>query len=106
VIHPDPIPAPSGRQNARPRGQTAILALSAVVAACVLALSAFLAAQPARAADEPTAEGQPAPGPTPVRFFGAEGKGYKFVYVLDRSGSMGGSGAKALRAAKAELLAS
>jgi hypothetical protein len=38
--------------------------------------------------------------------FGIEGKGYKFVYVIDRSGSMGGDGNAALKAAKAELLAS
>lgn len=38
--------------------------------------------------------------------FGVEGEGYKFVYVFDRSGSMGGSGRNALSAAKAELLAS
>ncbi len=38
--------------------------------------------------------------------FGIVGEGYKFAYVLDRSGSMGGSGANALNAVKAELLAS
>jgi hypothetical protein len=39
--------------------------------------------------------------------FGASGEGYKFVYVFDRSGSMGGSGeSSALSAAKAELKAS
>jgi hypothetical protein len=38
--------------------------------------------------------------------FGIEGKGYKFVYVIDRSGSMGGDGNATLKAAKAELLAS
>ncbi len=38
--------------------------------------------------------------------FGIEGEGYKFAYVFDRSGSMGGSGRGALRAAKAELIAS
>jgi hypothetical protein len=38
--------------------------------------------------------------------FGVVGEGYKFVYVLDRSGSMGGSGRNALRAVKAELLES
>jgi hypothetical protein len=38
--------------------------------------------------------------------FGIRAEGSKFVYVLDRSGSMGGSGAKALAAAKTELLAS
>ena len=38
--------------------------------------------------------------------FGASGVGYKFVYVFDRSGSMGGSGRSALSAAKDELKAS
>jgi hypothetical protein len=41
-----------------------------------------------------------------VRLFGLEGKGYKFVYVFDRSGSMGGDGRSCLAAAKAELAAS
>jgi len=35
--------------------------------------------------------------------FGVSGLGHKFVYVLDRSGSMGGAGQRALRAVKAEL---
>jgi hypothetical protein len=38
--------------------------------------------------------------------FGIEASGYKFVYVIDRSGSMGGDGNAALKAAKAELLGS
>lgn len=41
-----------------------------------------------------------------TRVFGLEGNGYKFVYVFDRSGSMGGAGRSALAAAKAELVAS
>lgn len=41
-----------------------------------------------------------------TRFFGVEGEGFKFVYVLDRSGSMGGSGRNPLEAAKAELITS
>ena len=41
-----------------------------------------------------------------TKVFGVEGEGFKFVYVFDRSGSMGGSGRSALKAAKAELLAS
>lgn len=41
-----------------------------------------------------------------TKVYGIEGEGNKFVYVFDRSGSMGGSGNSALRAAKAELLAS
>ena len=38
--------------------------------------------------------------------YGLKGEGFKFVYVFDRSGSMGGSGNRALNAAKAELLRS
>jgi hypothetical protein len=41
-----------------------------------------------------------------ISLFGLRAEGSKFVYVLDRSGSMGGSSGKALAAAKAELLAS
>jgi hypothetical protein len=35
--------------------------------------------------------------------FGLSGEGYKFVYVFDRSGSMGGEGRESLKAVKAEL---
>jgi hypothetical protein len=35
--------------------------------------------------------------------FGLVGEGYKFVYVFDRSGSMGGQGRESLKAVKAEL---
>jgi len=45
-------------------------------------------------------------GKAKTRVFGVEGEGYKFVYVFDRSASMGGSGRSALSAAKAELLKS
>jgi hypothetical protein len=45
-------------------------------------------------------------GKATVRVFGVEGTGYKFVYVFDRSTSMGGSGRNALMAAKRELIAS
>ena len=38
--------------------------------------------------------------------FGLEGEGYKFVYVFDRSASMGGSGFTPMDAAKGQLLAS
>lgn len=41
-----------------------------------------------------------------TKVYGLPGEGFKFVYVFDRSSSMGGSGNTALRAAKAELLAS
>jgi hypothetical protein len=42
-------------------------------------------------------------GKARTSLFGVTGEGYKFVYVFDRSGSMGGSGRTALQAVKAEL---
>jgi hypothetical protein len=38
--------------------------------------------------------------------YGLKGEGFKFVYIFDRSASMGGSSNRALNAAKAELLRS
>jgi hypothetical protein len=48
----------------------------------------------------------PTKGAARTSVFGIEGEGFKFVYVFDRSGSMGGTGRNALNASKAELLAS
>jgi len=45
-------------------------------------------------------------GKARTSMFGLSGEGYKFVYVFDRSGSMGGDGSASLKAVKAELLAS
>jgi hypothetical protein len=45
-------------------------------------------------------------GKARTAMFGVEATGYRFVYLIDRSGSMGGDGNAALKAAKAELLAS
>lgn len=45
-------------------------------------------------------------GKATATLFGLKGEGNKFVYVFDRSGSMGGSGRNALSVAKAELTAS
>jgi hypothetical protein len=45
-------------------------------------------------------------GKARVSLFGLTGEGYKFVYVFDRSGSMGGEGRESLRAVKAELIES
>ncbi|MBN1394916.1 MAG: VWA domain-containing protein [Pirellulales bacterium] len=42
-------------------------------------------------------------GKARTEFFGVVGEGYKFVFVIDRSASMGGDGANALQAVKAEL---
>jgi len=47
-----------------------------------------------------------AEGRARTSMFGVSGVGHKFVYVLDRSSSMGGSGQKALKAVKAELVKS
>ncbi len=58
------------------------------------------------AASGPRGRTGPGKGGARLRVFGVEGQGYKFVYVFDRSGSMGGSGRSALGAAKAEMLAS
>jgi hypothetical protein len=41
-----------------------------------------------------------------TKVYGLQGEGFKFVYVFDRSGSMGGSGNRALNSAKRELLRS
>jgi len=45
-------------------------------------------------------------GKARTAMFGLPGEGYKFVYLFDRSGSMGGDGSASLKAVKAELLAS
>jgi hypothetical protein len=45
-------------------------------------------------------------GRTSTSVFGAKGEGQRFVYVFDRSGSMGGFDRRPLNAAKRELLAS
>lgn len=41
-----------------------------------------------------------------TKVYGLPGEGFKFVYCFDHSASMGGAGNNALKAAKAELLAS
>jgi hypothetical protein len=61
----------------------------------------------ARGAAQPGGSGGLAVGgKARTALFGVEGEGHKFVYVFDRSGSMGGPGRSALSAAKAELLRS
>ena len=50
---------------------------------------------------------EPVLGVTPrTGVFGVQGQGYKFVYVFDRSGSMGGHGGAPLAAAQAQLIES
>ena len=59
----------------------------------------------AKSAEEETAPSlyPDSEGRARTSLFGVTGVGYKFVYVLDRSTSMGGSGDVALKAVKAEL---
>ena len=52
------------------------------------------------------AEPQLSPGSAQTKFFGLEAQGNKFVYVLDRSGSMGDNHETKMKAAKEELLKS
>ncbi len=59
-----------------------------------------------QATEGPRARTGTGKGGARLRVFGVEGEGHKFVYVFDRSGSMGGSGRNALAAAKAEMIAS
>jgi hypothetical protein len=109
VIRPSAAAASSRRKAVRAGQSRVTLAWARRVGIGLLALLAVLGPGRGPAADagqRHAGQKQTVPGETPVRFFGTEGKGYKFVYVLDRSGSMGGSGAKALRAAKTELLSS
>lgn len=54
----------------------------------------------------PGAKTMPSAGMGRTKVYGLQGEGFKFVYVFDRSGSMGGSGNKALNSAKRELLRS
>ena len=91
------------------------------VLAWLAALACGLGAAGARGQDPPAAQGPEnikgleglgfsiAPkggGKTRTGLFGVYGEGYKFVYVFDRSGSMGGSGRNSLKAVKRELIAS
>jgi von Willebrand factor type A domain len=77
--------------------------------------AACLAEEPAKPADQsPPAKRKPinwsllehSGNYTRTKVFGLEAQGTKFVYVFDRSGSMGEDHGKPLKAAKAELLAS
>lgn len=65
-----------------------------------------LATSAAGMARGPAGPGRASDGNARTSLFGVAGVGQKFVYVFDRSGSMGGSGRSALAAAKEELLAS
>jgi hypothetical protein len=56
--------------------------------------------------DGPTARTSSSSGRARTKVYGLKGEGHRFVYVFDRSGSMGGSGNKALNSAKKELLQS
>jgi hypothetical protein len=56
--------------------------------------------------DNPGEKTSPTAGRGRTSVYGLHGEGFKFVYIFDRSGSMGGTGNRALNAAKAELLRS
>ncbi len=68
----------------------------------------FVAASRAEVSPQPpdTERAPKESGRARVRLFGLVGEGYKFVFVFDRSGSMGGDGRAAIKAVKAELCAS
>ncbi|MBX3414853.1 MAG: hypothetical protein KF708_19370 [Pirellulales bacterium] len=104
------IPAPAATtdtsflDDAPPVDPTGVLpAMNAPVGAADTGLSSGPVGQ-AKGSGAP--RGNVGDGSARTGIFGAEGEGFKFVYVFDRSGSMGGSGRSALNAAKAELLAS
>jgi hypothetical protein len=78
----------------------AILGLATVLG---LALPAAVAQEPG---GQHAARGGSLVSPGETSMFGVEAKGGKFVYVLDRSGSMGIDGGRPLAAVKAELLRS
>jgi hypothetical protein len=84
-----------------------ILAISAILAVFVpLGLCDEPAKDPGTLKDFETLGFSVAPkggGKARTSMFGLVGEGYKFVYVMDRSGSMGGSGRASLKAVKAEL---
>jgi hypothetical protein len=85
--------------------------------AALLTLAAFLGlvglANAAQPKDDPQSLIPSGSGSTPIyrhsegkattSMFGITAEGYKFVYVMDRSGSMGGSAQVALKAVKSEL---
>jgi hypothetical protein len=95
-----------------------LLAVCVFLAAVGTIASVAAAKEPPKksAGTEPSPERQfeglgfsPAPkegGKGRTSLFGIAAEGYKFVYVFDRSGSMGGEGRQSLRAVKAELIRS
>jgi hypothetical protein len=93
------------------------LSIILFIAHCSLLSALSLAADPPK--QEANSDGKSAKAPAGkslqldpyagyarTKIFGLEAQGSKFVYVFDRSGSMGELGGKPLRDAKAELLAS
>ena len=73
--------------------------LFAFICGCYFLFAPASAEEPARGLD-------PSAGYARTKLFGLEAQGAKFVYVFDRSGSMGELGGKPLREAKKELLSS
>jgi hypothetical protein len=81
-------------------------ALLVLLSACGGAVALLAAAEPKRE-EQPQKAASISPGEkAQVSMFGVRAEGSKFVYVLDRSGSMGDPKGKSLAAAKAELIAS
>lgn len=100
------------RPVALPRRVAAVLALAVLACGAAIAESAEAAKDPLaglrpRGGEKPEQPADsvepPADGRARTSLFGLTGEGFKFVYVFDRSGSMGGSAHEALRAVKAEL---
>jgi Mg-chelatase subunit ChlD len=83
------------------RAQWCQCCLAAIVIAFLLSIARFSVFCVACAA-----EPQRSPGSAQTKFFGLEAQGNKFVYVLDRSDSMGDNHEAKMKAAKDELLKS
>jgi len=70
------------------------------------ALFILISVAKAFAADPASSQYDPSSSYSHTNLFGIEAQGDKFVYVFDRSGSMGEAGGKPLREAKKQLVAS
>jgi hypothetical protein len=103
---------PSPAHQPRPTARSRWTIVWAVHLGVLLALGTAFAQKPPRESPGPDAGADPHKyahglgGKAHTSMFGIQADGYKFVYLLDRSASMGGPESSALGAAKAELLAS
>ncbi|HTQ37758.1 MAG TPA: VWA domain-containing protein [Pirellulales bacterium] len=93
-------PASYPRTPHNPRFLRQLLPSTLTALAVMVFSAAALAAEPDAQKFDPTANY------SHTKLFGLEAQGDKFVYVFDRSGSMGDDGGKPLREAKKQLLAS